>query len=450
MTMMIDSSQLQINRKVPHLLAEIIKAIESTEDLSFLKDYQEAQIANILESVNIAYRKRVIEAVPPEKYWTVLNLLRYDTAKHIHQSLNKELQHERLAYITDSELIIFADFLPTEFVDEYLIDQSEESVAHIQQALSYEDNKVGRYAEPHFLVANPKNSVGGIKTELLKRGQSPVRLIIVRDVGGVIGTIEPQTLLQHENHTKLTDLTVVTPILEDIQTIQSVSKQVSIDGGAHWFPIMAGGKIMGVLSMATIAITLRELSLQAVVAENVRSEEDLFTPLTVATRLRALWLVINLLTAFVASAIIGIFDNVVEQVVALAILMPVVASMGGIAGSQTLAVAIRGIALNHLHQSNLKLLVNKELKIATINGLIMGLVIASVVYMVFDSWPLALIICCAIFLNSLAAAASGTLIPFTLKKFNIDPAVAGSVVLTTVTDVVGFFAFLGLGAIFLI
>ncbi|HCH5774829.1 TPA: magnesium transporter [Vibrio parahaemolyticus] len=410
--MMIDSSQLQINRKVPHLLAEIIKAIESTEDLSFLKDYQEAQIANILESVNIAYRKRVIEAVPPEKYWTVLNLLRYDTAKHIHQSLNKELQHERLAYITDSELIIFADFLPTEFVDEYLIDQSEESVAHIQQALSYEDNKVGRYAEPHFLVANPKNSVGGIKTELLKRGQSPVRLIIVRDVGGVIGTIEPQTLLLHENHTKLTDLTVVTPILEDIQTIQSVSKQVSIDGGAHWFPIMAGGKIMGVLSMATIAITL--------------------------------------LTAFVASAIIGIFDNVVEQVVALAILMPVVASMGGIAGSQTLAVAIRGIALNHLHQSNLKLLVNKELKIATINGLIMGLVIAGVVYMVFDSWPLALIICCAIFLNSLAAAASGTLIPFTLKKFNIDPAVAGSVVLTTVTDVVGFFAFLGLGAIFLI
>lgn len=186
-------------------------------------------------------------------------------------------------------------------------------------------------------------------------------------------------------------------------------------------------------------------------AENVRSEEDLFTPLTVATRLRALWLVINLLTAFVASAIIGIFDNVVEQVVALAILMPVVASMGGIAGSQTLAVAIRGgIALNHLHQSNLKLLVNKELKIATINGLIMGLVIAGVVYMVFDSWPLALIICCAIFLNSLAAAASGTLIPFTLKKFNIDPAVAGSVVLTTVTDVVGFFAFLGLGAIFLI
>ncbi|EJS4013586.1 magnesium transporter [Vibrio parahaemolyticus] len=447
--MMIDSSQLQINRKVPHLLAEIIKAIESTEDLGFLKDYQEAQIANILESVNIAYRKRVIEAVPPEKYWTVLNLLRYDTAKHIHQSLNKELQHERLAYITDSELIIFADFLPTEFVDEYLIDQSEESVAHIQQALSYEDNKVGRYAEPHFLVANPKNSVGGIKTELLKRGQSPVRLIIVRDVGGVIGTIEPQTLLLHENHTKLTDLTVVTPILEDIQTIQSVSKQVSIDGGAHWFPIMAGGKIMGVLSMATIAITLRELSLQAVVAENVRSEEDLFTPLTVATRLRALWLVINLLTAFVASAIIGIFDNVVEQVVALAILMPVVASMGGIAGSQTLAVAIRGIALNHLHQSNLKLLVNKELKIATINGLSMGLVIAGVVYMVFDSWPLALIICCAIFLNSLAAAASGTLIPFTLKKFNIDPAVAGSVVLTTVTDVVGFFAFLGLGAIFL-
>ena len=447
---MTDFNQQQVMESSPELVAEFLSATETSEDLSFLQECQEAEIANILESVNVPHRRTIIDAIPAEKYWTILNFLQFETAKHIHASLPDELASERLACITESDVITFGDFLPSEFVDEFLLSQSAETVAHIQQALSYEDDKVGRYAEPYFLVANTKNSVGRIKSEILKRTENPIRLIIVRDASGIVGTVEPDTLLIHENEVKLRSLAMVTPVLEDIQDINDVSKQISIDGSALWFPVLSDGKIMGIMSMTTIALTLRELSLQAVVPENVKSEEDLFTPLRVAARLRALWLVINLVTAFAASAIIGIFDNVVEQVVALAILMPVVASMGGIAGSQTLAVSLRGIALNHLHQSNLKLLVNKELKIAAINGVVMGAAIASIVYYVFDSLSLALIICCAIAVNSLAAAASGTLIPFTLKKFNIDPAVAGSVVLTTVTDVVGFLVFLGLGAIFLV
>ncbi len=440
----------QVMGNSPELLTEFLDAIETSEDLSFLQQYQEAEIANILESVNVPHRCLIIEAISAEKYWTILNLLQFETAKHLHDSLSEELANERLASITENDVITFADFLPSDFVDEFLLTQSKETIAHIQQALSYEDDKVGRYAGRSFLVANTNNSVGRIKNEIIKRTENPVRLIIVRDQSGIVGTVVPEVLLQHENEVKLKTLAAATPVLEDTQNINEASKQISIDGNTLWFPVLCDGKIMGVMSMATIALTLRELSLQAVVQENVKSEEDLFTPLKEATRLRALWLVINLITAFIASAIIGIFDNVVEQVVALAILMPVVASMGGIAGSQTLAVSLRGIALNHLHQSNLTLLVNKELKIATINGFIMGATIGGIVYYVFDSLPLALIICCAIIVNSLAAAASGTLIPFTLKKFNIDPAVAGSVVLTTVTDVVGFLVFLGLGALFLI
>ncbi|WED28825.1 magnesium transporter [Vibrio sp. DW001] len=447
---MTDFNQLQITENNPELLAEFISAMGSSVDLSFLKDYQDADLANILESVNIQYRLQIVEVIPAERYWTIVNFLQYDTAKHIHQSLSDELAVERLSCISENDVITFSDFLPNEFVDEYLLTQSEATVAYIQQALSYEDDKVGRYVEPFFLVANAKNSVGRIKSEISKRTETPIRLIIVRDTLGIVGTVKPEVFLAQENETKLRDLAVVTPILEDTQDIKEISKQLSIDGNTHWFPVLSEGKVMGIMSMTTIALTLRELSLQAVVAENVKSEEDLFTPLKVATRLRALWLVINLVTAFAASAIIGIFENVVEQVVALAILMPVVASMGGIAGSQTLAVAIRGIALNHLHQSNLRLLVNKEVKIAAINGVVMGAAIGSIVYYVFDSMALSLIICCAICVNSLAAALSGTLIPFTLKKLNIDPAVAGSVVLTTVTDVVGFLVFLGLGAIFLV
>ncbi|MDB1125191.1 magnesium transporter [Vibrio algarum] len=447
---MTDFNQLQITENNPELLAEFISAMGASDDLRFLIDYQDSELANILESVNVQHRLQIVEVIPATRYWTILNFLQYETAKHIHQSLPENIASERLSCITETDVVNFADFLPTDFVDEYLLTQSKETVAYIQQALSYDDNKVGRYVEPYFLVANAKNSVGRIKSEILKNVESVVRLIIVRDASGIVGTVEPEAFLTQENNVKLKELAVITPVLEDTQDIQEVSKQVSIDGHSHWFPVLSDGKIMGVMSLTTITLTLRELSLQAVVAENVKSEEDLFTPLKVATRLRALWLVINLFTAFAASAIIGVFENVVEQVVALAILMPVVASMGGIAGSQTLAVAIRGIALNHLHQSNLRLLVNKEVKIALINGMVMGAVIASVVYYIFDSVALAMIICCAICVNSLAAALSGTLIPFTLKKLNIDPAVAGSVVLTTVTDVVGFLVFLGLGAIFLV
>ncbi|MCE0495413.1 magnesium transporter [Vibrio salinus] len=447
---MTDFNQQQITENSPELLAEFINAIETSEDLSFLQTCQDAEIANILESVNIPYRRSIIEAISADKYWSILTLLKYETAKHIHTSLPEDLASHRLSLITENDVITFSDFLPADFVDEYLLTQSEETIAHIQQALSYSDDQIGRYAESSFLVANTKNSVGRIKNEIMKRADNPIRLIIVINSTGIVGIITPDVLLRYENDVKLTSLITLTPILDDTQSIYDVSKQVSIDTNNLWYPVLSSGKVMGIISMATIAQTLRELSLQAIVQENVKSEEDLFTPLSLATRLRALWLVINLITAFAASAIIGIFDNVVEQVVALAILMPVVASMGGIAGSQTLAVSLRGIALNHLHKSNLKLLVNKELKIAIINGSVMGLAIGCIVYYLFNSLPLAIIMFCAIAVNSLAAALSGTLIPFVLKKFRIDPAVAGSVVLTTVTDVIGFIVFLGLGAIFLI
>jgi Mg/Co/Ni transporter MgtE len=447
---MTNLNQLQEIENRTELLAEIIELSGTREDLSLLQERSDAEIANVLESVTVSIRHAIIESLPPHKYWSILALLQFETARNIHTSLTEEFAQQRLACISDTDVIAFSDFLPQDFVDEYLLSQSAETVAHVQQALSYDDEKVGRFAEPYFLVANAKNSVGRVKSELQKRADNPVKLVIVRDVSGIIGTIGPEAMLLNDDSVKLKAISIQTPILEDTQALEDVCQQTAIDGSSMWLPVLSMGKVMGILPMTTVALTLRELSLQAVVQESGKSEEDLFTPLKVAARLRALWLVINLMTAFAASAVIGVFEGVVEQVVALAILMPVVASMGGIAGSQTLAVSLRGIALNHLHTSNLGLLVSKELKIAAINGVVMGAAIGAIVYFVFGSVPLALIICCAIGVNSLAAAASGTLIPFTLKKFNIDPAVAGSVVLTTVTDVVGFLVFLGLGALFLV
>jgi magnesium transporter len=176
----------------------------------------------------------------------------------------------------------------------------------------------------------------------------------------------------------------------------------------------------------------------------------LFAPVKRSARTRGLWLGINLLTAFLASAFIGIFEATLQQVVALAVLMPVVASMGGIAGSQTLTLIVRGLALGQITRSNLKSLLNKELRVGGLNGFVWAIVIGLVASWWFESPALGLVIGLAIVVNIVMAALSGVLIPVLLDKLNIDPALSGSVILTTVTDIVGFVAFLGLGTLILI
>ncbi|NVK75796.1 MAG: magnesium transporter, partial [Oceanospirillaceae bacterium] len=179
-------------------------------------------------------------------------------------------------------------------------------------------------------------------------------------------------------------------------------------------------------------------------------DEDTFAPIMKTTKRRAVWLGINLITAFTASYVIGLFQDTLDQVVALAILMPIVASMGGIAGSQVLTLVIRGIALNQIGSTNTGWLLNRELIVGLLNGLLWATVIAVLTALWFDNIKIAYIIAGAIIINLLFAATTGTLLPILLKKLGIDPALAGSVILTTVTDVVGFLSFLGLATIFLI
>jgi magnesium transporter len=177
-------------------------------------------------------------------------------------------------------------------------------------------------------------------------------------------------------------------------------------------------------------------------------DEDTFAPIMKTTRRRAVWLGINLITAFIASAVIGLFEDTIDKVVALAVLMPIVASMGGIAGSQTLTLVIRGQALGHLERSNIRWLFNRELVVGMLNGTLWALVVAVVAVLWFQDMTVGVVIALAIVINLVAGAMAGTLLPMILKSVGIDPALAGSVLLTTITDVVGFFAFLGLATLF--
>ncbi|MDH5736315.1 MAG: magnesium transporter, partial [Gammaproteobacteria bacterium] len=179
-------------------------------------------------------------------------------------------------------------------------------------------------------------------------------------------------------------------------------------------------------------------------------EEDLFAPVLPSARRRGLWLGINLITIFAAAWVIGRFEEALDKFVALAVLMPVVASMGGIAGSQTLTLTIRGIALNQIASANLRWLMIKEISVGAVNGLVWSVIVAFVSYLWFENIGIALILAFAMMLNLLAAAFAGIAIPLLLDRWNIDPALSGAVVLTTVTDVIGFLSFLGLATFFLL
>jgi magnesium transporter len=179
-------------------------------------------------------------------------------------------------------------------------------------------------------------------------------------------------------------------------------------------------------------------------------DDDMFAPVVRSAKRRAVWLGINLFTAFVAASVIGLFASTIEQIVALAVLMPIVASMGGIAGSQTLMLVIRGIALNQIGKTNSRSLLWKELAVGALNGVLWAGVVAVVTGFWFQSQSLGLLIGAALIINLIFAALAGATIPLTLKRMKIDPAIAGGVILTPVTDVIGFFSFLGLASIFLI
>lgn len=211
------------------------------------------------------------------------------------------------------------------------------------------------------------------------------------------------------------------------------------------------GHLIGRITIDDVVDVIREEGEHQFMGQAGLSEdEDMFAPVWISTRRRALWLGINLITALLASWVIGNFEATIEKVVALAVLMPIVASMGGIAGSQTLTLTIRGIALGQLSSKNTRWLVLKELAVGTLNSLIWAAVVAVIAGFWFQDVNIGLLIATAMCINLIVASLVGTTLPMALEKVGIDPALAGSVLLTTVTDIVGFLSFLGLATLFLI
>jgi magnesium transporter len=209
-------------------------------------------------------------------------------------------------------------------------------------------------------------------------------------------------------------------------------------------------KLIGRITIDDVVDVIREEGEHSIMSmAGLSEDDDMFAPVIISAKRRGIWLGINLLTAFLAAAVIGFFENILEQVVALAILITIVPSMGGIAGSQTLTLVIRGLALGQLGSSNYRSLIKKEILVGILNGLVWAFVVAAFSIVWFENFIIGAVIGFALVINLVAGAFAGVLIPLTLRQLNIDPAIAGGVVLTTVTDVIGIVAFLGLATLVL-
>ena len=275
-------------------------------------------------------------------------------------------------------------------------------------------------------------------------------LIVVNRSDQFIGLLSLRTLLVSDPAASVREmmLTDVEPIPVNM-TDKEVARLFESNDWVSAPVVDDDGKLLGRITIDDVVDVIREDTDRSLMSmAGLDEDADTFAPFMHAAPRRAIWLGINLITAFIAASVINLFQGTIEKVVALAVLMPIVASMGGIAGTQTLTLVVRGIALGQVVKNNQAWLINRELAIGLMNGVLWAAVVAIAASVWFDDWNIGLIIAAAMVINLVTAALAGAALPLLMDRAKIDPALAGSVVLTTITDVVGFVSFLGLATLF--
>lgn len=413
-----------------------------------------AKLSLLLEALPIEERVLRWQQVPAEMKTAVLVEMRSQARKPILSSLDDKAADELLQTVDAESLIELADQLSEERVEKALGYLDGKQKRWFESANQYDSSQVGRFVD-HKILTLAANAKVKDAVRAIRRGkQNTLDHIYLLDRNNVYrGTVKVKDVLSEQSElrmirglidTSIPTMSAASPLLDSIDALEHAEvKNLPV--------IDDTGRLVGRMTHPTALWVLRQHYESLLMAKaGLVESEDLFVPVLKGARNRAIWLGINLLTAFLASWTIGLFESVLSQVVALAVLMPVVASMGGIAGSQTLALIIRGLAMGQVTLGNALALCRQELGISIINGIGWAIVIGVVAFYWFNSVEISFVIAVAVFANIQAAAVSGVYLPLLLTKFGIDPALSGAVLLTTVTDVFGFVTFLGLGTLLLI
>lgn len=417
------------------------------------RDFTPEDWAFIFEGLPKVLRLELWETLGEDKKSPILAAMRDDSREQLISLLSSENLEDVARSSSAEHLVEILDVLPNKIAKGLIKKLNSEESGLVEEALNYDDSQVGRYINHDLYTVHKSASVGDLleelKDELLPAYTDSI--LVVDDADHYLGQVDINALFSNEPTLNLVQIAEFSDrVLSADLDLYDAAEAVKSSGRSMLPVIAKDGRLVGRFTIKD-AIDVFQEYYEAQVSHMGRvSDEDLFAPVITSARRRAVWLGINLVTAFAASIVIGVFDAVVAQVVALAVLMPIVASMGGITGSQTLTLTIRGLATGQLAKSNLRALGNKEVLVAFFNGLLWAAVVAVITSFWFDNPWLSAIIGFSIVLNMLIAALSGIAIPVFLDKIGIDPALAGSVILTTVTDVVGFFVFLGSASLLLV
>jgi|TARA_B110000285_G_scaffold59951_1_gene68768 magnesium transporter len=412
-----------------------------------------------------AHTAHLLESSPPREREILWNLVDPELEGEVLQHLSYEIQAEFVNQMNTEELLQatenldtdhFADILqqlPTKVMQEVLNSLGQQDRERLEQALSYPEDTAGGLMNTDVVSIRPDLTIDAVLRYLRRHDSIPEmtdNLFVVTRKDNYIGLLPLTSLLVSDPNTLISE--VMDTEREAIPADLDETDVANLFERNDWVsaPVVNHeGRLVGRITIDDVVDVIREeVDHSLMLMAGLDEDEDTFAPVLKTARRRAVWLGINLLTALLASMVIGLFQDTIEQVVALAILMPIVASMGGIAGSQALTLVIRGQALGHVEQSNIGYLLNREIIVGVLNGLLWATVVASIASWWFSDFTIGLIIAIAMVINLVVAAIFGTSLPVILKAMNIDPALAGGVILTTITDVVGFCAFLGLATLF--
>lgn len=427
---------------------------ESQNRSKLIKGIQEVEsIALMLESFPIDERLEIWAEVEPERRLSVLLNLRHDPRETILDAMSLQELDALFDNMYADELIELSETLPDRLVDRALKRMDEQQIRFFEQAKEYDDEVTGHWVNQKLLMLPAKAKVQDC-LRLLRRDVPSYTdaVFLTNRIGHYQGAVLVNDIIGLPNHIPLTDLIDEDyPIIDAEEDVFESSRKLQASGYSSLPVVDSEKELIGRLDMMTANDVVREeFESKLMAGAGMDEQEDLFSPVSKSIKGRSIWLGINLLTALLASWFIGLFEETLATVVALAVLMPVVASMGGIAGSQTLALLIRGLALGQVNETNSKLLLNKELRVGVLSGLIWSVVIAIVAAYWFDNILIAVVIAIAVLLNIITASVAGLFVPIILKKLGYDPALSGAVILTTITDIVGFVVFLGLGTLLLL
>jgi len=384
----------------------------------------------VLTYLDAAVREEVIDLLGPRELARAVSELESDDAVEVFEDLDEEAQHRILARLPRAYRTL------------------------LEESLSYPEDSAGRLMQREMVVVPSAWSVGETIDHMRESDDLPddfYDLFIVNPKHRPIGFVPLSRVLRTNRPVRLTEIMDTDPKLIPLTMNQEDVAYTFRQYGLVSAPVVdEAGRLVGVITVDDVVHVIDEEAEEDLMKLAGLGESDLYNDLLETVRARSPWLVVNLLTAVVASLVIGLFEGTIERVVALAVLMPIVASMGGNAGTQTLTVAVRALAMKDLSSANAWRFINKEVLVGVFNGLLFALITGVIAWVWFDRPEIGLVIGAAMIVNLIVAGLSGTLIPIGLERLGVDPAIASTVFLTTVTDVIGFFAFLGLAAAFLL